>query len=51
MEPEQKLLKLAREQPNTTNGFIRTILFGSLAMIIANSSTSARGEVYNDEKV
>ena len=41
MKPEQKLLKLAREQPPTYMGFYRGLLYSALALIVANSSTSA----------
>lgn len=35
MEYEQELLKVAREQPNTMNGFANTILYSCLALTVA----------------
>ena len=50
MEIEDKLLKIAREQPNTTDGFCNMILYGSLALVIANSSTSPNGDFSNEKE-
>ena len=40
MDKAQKLLKLAREQPNTTGGFIRSVFYGCLALQVVELRSS-----------